>query len=200
MSAPASSTAPVDLDSLVWAPEAKRGETRTGADGKTFYCWYPTGWGLSPAPDVLTAGYGNRSAAQLVALVERLDCHVADIRLDPRSERSEWSAENLHALLSVRYAHIEDLGNLNHAFAASDVEINNLERGLVLIERAVAAGRWPLLLCACAHEPRCHRSVVSTALRARGRSVHEIHDWPALPKGNPSVPGIPAGPTPKGLD
>lgn len=114
-------------------------------------------------------GYGGRSVDEVVALVERYDAVLADIRLVPTSRRPEWSRRNLEARFGEKYVHVKSLGNRN--YKGGPIEIVDMEAGIDLI---TGLSHPAILLCVCRDGRSCHRAVVAQAMRQRGYSVEEL--------------------------
>jgi uncharacterized protein (DUF488 family) len=147
----------------------------------------------STAARVWTVGHSTRS---LQELVELLNAHqvrrLVDIRTIPRSRHNpqfnrDHMPESLRAA-GIGYAHLPELGGLRRARKDSGntgwrnlsfrgfadyMQTPEFEQGLIrLIEMAEAESI--AMMCAEAVPWRCHRSLISDALLARGIPVGEI--------------------------
>lgn len=120
----------------------------------------------------MTAGYGGRRPEALLALAERRELVVVDVRLSPRSRVPGWNKGPLERLLGDRYLPLPAWGNLNYR-SGGPVAIADLEAGLAAVD---SLARAPLLVCVCRDAGACHRSVLAEALAARGWVVAEL-DW-----------------------
>lgn len=144
---------------------------------------------------VYTIGHSTRDIDRFIALLEREHIqHVADVRSFPGSRRyPQFGRESLAASLAARgigYSHHPELGGRRHARPDSPNGAwrNESFRGYadymltpafataldVLLDRA--ARERTAIMCAEAVPWRCHRSLVSDALVARGVDVQHILD------------------------
>jgi len=141
---------------------------------------------------IWTIGHSTRSVEEFVALLwEHRVQFLADIRHFPTSQRVPWTAKAslAKALLNrgVAYEHFEDLGGFRKALPDS---VNTAWRNVgfrgyadhmastefsVALDRliTVAEERRTAIMCAEAIPWKCHRSLLSDALVARG--VRVIH-------------------------
>jgi uncharacterized protein (DUF488 family) len=142
---------------------------------------------------VWTVGHSTRSADELIALlrahtIERL----VDVRTIPRSRRHpHFNREAVAGCLEaagIAYTHMPGLGGLRHPrpdslnTAWADAAFRGYadymqtpefaEQLQTLIERA--ARERSAVMCAEAEPARCHRSLLSDALAARGVAVRHI--------------------------
>lgn len=144
---------------------------------------------------VYTIGHSTRDIDRFIALLEREHIqHVADVRSFPGSRRNpQFGRDALAASLAARgigYSHHPELGGRRHTRPDSPNGAwrNESFRGYadymltpafaaavdVLIERA--AQERTAIMCAEAVPWRCHRSLISDALVARGVDVRHILD------------------------
>jgi uncharacterized protein (DUF488 family) len=124
--------------------------------------------------NIHTTGYAGKHATDLLALAERLDATVIDIRLVPSSRwQKQWRAGQLRELLGARYEHVRDLGNENYKLGGP-VKIKDLDAG---INKLLEIGGTLILLCVCSDPETCHRRVVARELEARGHQVSELESW-----------------------
>lgn len=153
------------------------------------------GSGQPPTSCVFTIGHSTRDIDQFIALLEREHIqHVADVRSFPGSRRyPHFGRESLAASLAARgidYSHHPVLGGRRRALADSPNGAwrNESFRGYAdyMLTPAFAAALDDLLdlaahqrtaiMCAEAVPWRCHRSLISDALVARGVNVQHILD------------------------
>lgn len=143
--------------------------------------------------EIWTVGHSTRSADELVALLrahalERL----VDVRTLPRSRRHpHFNRETLAGVLGaagIAYAHRPGLGGLRHprpdslntawreaAFRGYADYMQTPEFTSNLQTLIELAGRERLtVMCAEARPERCHRSLLSDALAARGVAVRHV--------------------------
>ncbi len=156
-------------------------ETATTPDGTMLYAWGAARWHYLPPPDVFLTGYGNRPFARFrssVAAIRPLAPFVVDVRFHPCShDRPEWNAAELHATLGSRfYCHCVTLGNPNHVDPRKPLAIYSPDAGLKAVRELIAAGRTPVLFCACGSSATCHRSLIRDLLKKGGLSAREL-EW-----------------------
>lgn len=144
-------------------------------------------------PVVFTIGHGTRPLTELIELLRRHEvAELVDVRTIPRSRRNpQFNRETLPVQLramGLAYGHMPGLGGLrrprpdsinaawrNAAFRGyadhmqTDEFAENLEALIVL-----ARSRRVAIMCAEAVPWRCHRSLISDALTARGVAVRHI--------------------------
>ncbi len=144
---------------------------------------------------VYTIGHSTRSAADFIALLEREGVrHVVDIRAFPGSRRyPQFNSEVLRTALrehGIGYEHRAELGGRrkpipgappsawrNASFAAyADYMRTDAFRSAVVRLIATANEQATAIMCSEAVPWRCHRSLVSDALTARGVEVRHILD------------------------
>lgn len=127
---------------------------------------------------IYTTGYGNRTPAEIMRLVETLDAVLVDIRFSPYG-RPGFKGFELRQRLTSRYLHIKALGNAE--YKSGGMRIADYEAG-----RSVLASleRPALLLCACSSPIGCHRTVVGAMLLRDGFAVSEI-EAPRITRENP---------------
>lgn len=144
-------------------------------------------------PPIFTIGHSNRSIGDFIRLLQSHGIkRVIDIRTVPKSRHNpQFTREALCASLQaerIGYTHLKKLGGLRHSRPDSKnlawrntsfrgfadyMQMPEFELGL---ERAMklASTKPCALMCAEAVPWRCHRSLVSDALIARGLSVEHI--------------------------
>jgi uncharacterized protein (DUF488 family) len=145
------------------------------------------------APRVWSVGHSTRTFDAFLGLVRehRIEI-VADIRRYPSSQRAPWATRaGLEASLSaaaIGYVHLEDLGGRrrprtdsanrgwrSEAFRGYADHMGTAPFGAALDRLlGLAAVRRVAILCAEAVPWRCHRSLLSDALLARGGRVTHI--------------------------
>jgi uncharacterized protein (DUF488 family) len=148
------------------------------------------GWG---GAHVFSVGHSTRPIEELIEMLRSFGVEtLADIRTIPRSRHNpQFDGKALAASMrdaGIRYVHLRRLGGLRHARADSPNAAwrNASFRGFAdymlteefkegLEELRTLAERGPVaILCAEAVPWRCHRSLVSDALFARGVLVEHI--------------------------
>lgn len=104
------------------------------------------------------AGYSGHTPEQLLRVAQVLNATVIDIRMSAGSKNPAWGKWNLAKVLSGRYVHIPQLGNVNYKTPDTLIEIKDMDAGLALVgmdRRDVV-----ILLCGCRDSEWCHRTVV----------------------------------------
>ena len=154
------------------------------------------GPGQPPAlPVVFTIGHSTRDIDRFIALLEREHIqHIADVRSFPGSRRNpQYGREALAASLTehgIGYSHHPELGGRRRTRPDSPNGAwrNDSFRGyadyMLTLAFAtaldalldLAARQRTAIMCAEAVPWRCHRSLISDALVARGVNVQHILD------------------------
>jgi uncharacterized protein (DUF488 family) len=149
---------------------------------------------------IYTVGHSTRALDDFLSLLKREAVEqVADVRSFPASRRyPHFNKDALAASLEaagIRYAHLPELGgrraarkdsrntawrNTGFRGYADYMETAAFERGLDSLLEYAATGRTAIM-CAEAVPWRCHRSMISDALLARGQSVIHILDGGTKP-------------------
>jgi uncharacterized protein (DUF488 family) len=140
--------------------------------------------------EVYTIGYGGRTPAQLLGILEELDAVLFDIRFSPASMNPQWSRKQLSQVLGPRYVHVQALGNANYR-NGGEIKLVDFDLGRKTIDASV---RPVVLMCACRDFRTCHRSTVLGALTMLGYTTREI----GLQKQKEAaivVPDVPDAPT-----
>jgi uncharacterized protein (DUF488 family) len=142
---------------------------------------------------ILTIGHSTHPIAEFLEILAEHEVEqLVDIRTIAKSRRNpQFNTEELAASLSkhkIRYAHMPGLGGLRHprkdsvntawqnasfrgyADYMQTPEFDKSLRDLI----ALAEVRRTVIMCAEAVPWRCHRSLVSDALTARGVGVEHI--------------------------
>jgi len=146
-----------------------------------------------PAPVVFTVGHSTRPLAEFIALLAAHGVNrLMDVRSVPRSRHNpQFNRETLAGDLEatgIHYAHVAGLGGFRRTspgspntgwrnasfrgyadYMQTEEFAQNLAPLLELAQRERVA-----LMCAEAVPWRCHRSLVSDALTARGIEVEHI--------------------------
>jgi uncharacterized protein (DUF488 family) len=142
---------------------------------------------------VFTIGHSTRSLPELTELLRAHGIRrLVDIRTVPRSRHNpQFNKETLPEALwreQIAYTHIPELGGLRHAHKnsrntgwrnasfrgfADYMETAEFESGLATL-LALAEREPAAIMCAEAVPWRCHRSLISDALLARGVRVEHI--------------------------
>ena len=140
-----------------------------------------------------TIGHSNRPLADLLTMLQAHAVDVlADVRTVPRSRHNpQFNRETLPAELAaagIEYRHLPGLGGLRHprkdsintgwrndSFRgyADYMQTEEFEANLEELLR-LAAERRVAIMCAEAVPWRCHRSMISDAVTARGGEVRHI--------------------------
>jgi uncharacterized protein (DUF488 family) len=143
---------------------------------------------------IYTIGHSTRPMSELVALLRAFGVTVlVDVRTLPRSRHNpQFDQRALRASLRhhrLGYVHLPSLGGLrrprpdspnlgwhNSGFRgyADYILTHDFEEGLAELRAQVDAGEVVALMCAEAVPWRCHRTVLSDALVARGADVEHI--------------------------
>jgi uncharacterized protein (DUF488 family) len=145
-------------------------------------------------PQIYALGHSTRRLTEFVELLHHYGVTtLADIRTIPRSRHNpQFGREELEPVLvqeGIRYVHLPRLGglrgglgkvSLNSAWRnarfrgyADYMQTEEFAQGLAELLTLVADGPVALM-CAEAVPWRCHRSLVSDALLARGIVVEEV--------------------------
>lgn len=144
---------------------------------------------------VYTIGHSTRALDDFIALLEREGIRrLVDVRTYPASRRHpHFNREELAAALrrrGIAYEHAPPLGGRRRARPdstntawrndgfrgyADHMETAEFQEGVVRLEEAAAADPTTVM-CAEAVPWRCHRSLLSDALVARGNEVVHILD------------------------
>ncbi|MDA8100659.1 MAG: DUF488 domain-containing protein [Nitrospiraceae bacterium] len=142
---------------------------------------------------IYTVGHSNHP---LEVFLELLQVHgielVVDVRTVPKSRHNpQFNSEGIAASLArigIAYQHLPDLGGLRHPRKDSTnlgwenesfrgfadyMQTEGFEKGLQELQ-GLAEGRKTTVMCAEAVPWRCHRSLISDALLARGVLVMHI--------------------------
>lgn len=148
---------------------------------------------LSATNTIYTIGHSTRSMEEFIKMLQTFSIqHVADIRSFPGSRKyPQFNKENLEVALpqaGIKYSHLKELGgrrkvskdshnNRWHKDAfkgyADYMETENFEKGIkVLMD--IARKDTTAFMCSEAVWWRCHRSMVSDYLKAKGWKVMHI--------------------------
>ena len=142
---------------------------------------------------IYTIGHSTHSLAEFVAMLQSFQIKIlADIRALPGSRKfPQFDKENLEIALpdyGIKYIHLSDLGGRrkmmkdskntrwnNESFRgyADYMETPAFEAGVLELE-ALALRQSTVMMCAEAVWWRCHRSMVSDYLKAKGWKVMHI--------------------------
>ena len=118
-----------------------------------------------------TTGCANKTVADLPALVERHDAHIADIRLFVDNTSAAPPGE-LQRLLGVRYRRVSQLAV--RTGKAGDTTVAHLALGLRII---LSWHTNVILLCECELLADCHRTIIARELRRQNFAVEELASW-----------------------
>lgn len=147
----------------------------------------------STAKTIYTIGHSTRSLDELIAMLQSFSVqHVADIRSFPGSRKyPQFNKENLEVALpqvGIKYSHLKELGgrrkvrkdshnNRWHKEAfkgyADYMETPSFVKGMELLTE-LARKQTTAFMCSEAVWWRCHRSMVSDYLKAKGWKVMHI--------------------------
>ena len=143
---------------------------------------------------VYTVGHSTRS---LESLLELLEAHhivvLGDVRTLPRSRHNpQFNQDTFPDALGargIRYVHLPDLGGRRHGLGAASpntgwrnksfrgyadyMQTKEFESGLSEL-MSIGRNEATAIMCAEAVPYRCHRSLISDALTARGVEAREI--------------------------
>lgn len=110
---------------------------------------------------LIALGYAMRGSEKTLAdLMKDGQTVLADIRDNPICTWSErWNQPALREAYPGRYWPLRELGNANHADPAAGIRLNDPERGIALLVKALKRRRV-VILCACANFETCHRRTV----------------------------------------
>lgn len=122
-----------------------------------------------------TTGCTNKNIAELPALIERHEAHLADIRLTVDATSIAQRGE-LQRLFGLRYRRVAPLGSrLNKA---GETVVAHLALGLRII---LSWQTNVILLCECERLENCHRAVIARELRRQSFAVEELAHWQTQP-------------------
>lgn len=131
---------------------------------------------------IQTIGYTGRKPAEIAAIVRESDGLLLDIRYSAKSRNPAWNKRQLEEMLSGKYCHLWEWGNVN--YKGGEIDIADYDYGLTMLQAIIkdaeAAGNLSgneiiLLMCACKDADHCHRTEVARLLRADG---YEVSEWP----------------------
>lgn len=135
------------------------------------------------APAVLTAGYGDKSVAEFLQLVDEHDVErVVDVRALADSNREGFGGEELETRLAGRdvgYLHLATLGDYQPEPYPDHMETDAFAEAYERLLDQARQGR-SLLLCKCPDVSACHRRFLARRLRDDGLDV--VHLTPAGPR------------------
>jgi len=130
-------------------------------------------------PKVWTVGTGRRSLEEFLRLLQKYGIEaVVDVRRFPTSKLEHFKKENLEQSLKevgIEYFHVQELGGYRKGGYRKHMESEEFRRGLEFVER-LASERRVAIMCAEVLYFRCHRLLISHALKARGNEVVHIID------------------------
>lgn len=119
-----------------------------------------------------TLGYQLAVPDDVLVLV-RAGAVIVDTRLKAWSQRPQWRQSFLESLLGEEYVWVPEFGNVNYNQPGGHIRINDIEAGMRRLEPLLEASPV-VLICVCADELTCHRSVVAD-LAARRFGVEVVH-------------------------
>lgn len=130
---------------------------------------------VSSVGTLYTIGYANKTERERLShLMQAHHRLLVDIRSVPSSRAyPDFCRQQLHLRYNVaeqehlpvgergvRYVWYQSLGNRNYK-QGGPIELTHPELGVRHVVAALLAGRDVILLCACADERRCHRTLVA---------------------------------------
>jgi Protein of unknown function, DUF488 len=110
-----------------------------------------------------TIGYTEKDAeARIAAFLAKPRSGLIDIRKVPWCG---WSAcwrkrELLAAYGSKQYIHLPGFGNVNYNQPGQPIQLQNPEKHLAVVVKALQRGASLMLLCGCKDYAQCHRKTV----------------------------------------
>src|SRR5450631_2241669 len=148
---------------------------------------------LLTQPTVLTIGHSTRTLDTFTEMLRAHGVkHLVDVRTIPRSRHNpQFNRDTLPGALrltGIAYSHLERLGGLRHARPDSPntgwhnssfrgfadyMQTPEFEAGLEQLIQG-AACEQTVIMCAETVPWRCHRSLISDALKVRGVQVEHI--------------------------
>ncbi len=138
-------------------------------------------------PTLYTMGYLHSSSTRTLQELVALKTPLVDIRKSPHSERFEWDQDMLKSEKGLLYFWLEDLGNDLFGHHNGDIQIHNLDAGMVSLSSLLDTYGRACILCACASPDGCHRLTVSDEAERRFPGLRVTH-LPAVGRGKPDVP------------
>ncbi len=162
---------------------------------------------------ILTIGHSTRTLETFIEMLRAHGVkHLADVRTIPRSRHNpQFNRDTLPEALrfaGIAYTHMEQLGGLRHARPDSPntgwhnssfrgfadyMQTPEFEAGLEKLIQ-LAAREQTVIMCAETVPWRCHRSLITDALKLRGVQVQHImsksRTQPHLPTPFAKVSGI----------
>ncbi len=118
-----------------------------------------------------TTGCANKNIADLPALVERHDAHLADIRFSVDHASAAQPAE-LQRLLGLRYRRVTQLGA--RLSKTGETAIAHLTLGLRIV---LSWQTNVIFLCECERLEDCHRALIARELSRQKFAVKELPTW-----------------------
>jgi uncharacterized protein (DUF488 family) len=131
----------------------------------------------SSGQKIYLTGYRGREVTDLPKLLSSLDAVLIDIRFTPSDSSLRWGREYLKLLLKNKYLHVPHLGSRTSGHEGK-FSIQNLDLGIRIITELKAN---VLLMCECADEEKCHRTVIGKKLKEQGIEAEEIKNWSVKP-------------------
>jgi len=126
-------------------------------------------WPLS----LYTFGYSGSTPEKLQNYAEYFGAMVVDIRCNPTSRVPHWRLPELRRLLSERYVHFGELGNINYKNGGPIMLANpgaGIDRLAVLLANGPA-----IILCGCQDHRECHRAVVADLMaKSYGATIKHL--------------------------
>ena len=128
----------------------------------------------APQPKIkfYTTGYAGKDINDLKPMLDALGAVLVDVRFSPTSELMRWRQIYLKTLLREKYHHILQLGN--RAFWEGRNHIQNLELGIQIL---ISFNASAVLMCECANQKECHRTILAQELQRKGFETKELENW-----------------------
>lgn len=142
---------------------------------------------MTKTPTLYTLGYNGSRSRQTLAELVALGTPLLDIRKNPDGGPLAWTRDMLTQERGLIYMWIEALGNDLYARHNGDIQIHDLDAGMLTLERVVTTYGRACLMCACGDAETCHRLVISDEAVARLPGIYVIH-LPAIGRGKQNVP------------
>ncbi len=142
---------------------------------------------MTKAPTLYTLGYLHSCSSRTLTELVALKTPLVDIRKHPHSDRFEWDQDMLQQEQGLTYMWLPDLGNDHFGHHNGDIQIHNLDAGMVSLSSILDTYGRACILCACASPDACHRLTVADEAERRFPGVRVTH-LPAVGRGKPDVP------------
>jgi hypothetical protein len=121
-----------------------------------------------------TIGYTEKDAvARIATFLARDASGLVDIRLVPWCKwDAQWRKSELLATYgSKQYIHLPGFGNVNYNQPGQPIQLQDPEKHLAVVVKALQRGVFLMLLCGCKDYEQCHRKTVHELIMAQLRSL-----------------------------